>query len=114
MKYIFIFMDNSCTFPKKHNHKNKDEKDYKDKYNYQTKCKSMAAYKALYTGPDFEAHYSYAEALISVYTAFFFGIQMPILFPIAAFALFNTYVTDRILVAYYYSIPPSMNGILND
>jgi len=74
----------------------------------------LAGYKSLYIGPDFKAHFSYSNALISVFTAFFYGIQLPILFPIAAFALFNTLITDKIMVAYYYSIGPSMGTELND
>jgi len=36
------------------------------------------------------------------------------LFPIAAFALFNTLITDKIMVAYYYSLGPSMGPALNE
>jgi len=97
MKYLFIFMDNGCT-----------------KKIYKTKCKSLAGYKALYIGPDFQAHFAYSNALISIFTAFFYGIQMPILFPIAGFALFNTLITDKIMMAYYYSLPPSMSNKLNN
>jgi len=95
-KQVFIFMDKGCS---------RDP--------FKTKCKTMAAYKATYVGPDYLVHYSYSNALTICYTAFLFGIQMPILFPIAAFALMNTCITDRILVAYYYSLPPSMSNKLN-
>jgi len=35
-----------------------------------------------------------------------YGMALPILFPIAAFGIFNMYVNERLLLAYYYKQPP--------
>jgi len=56
----------------------------------------MAAYKATYVGPEFLIHYTYANALTVAYTTFLFGIQMPIMFPLAALFMISTRITDRI------------------
>jgi len=81
---------------------------------YKTSCKTMAAYKATYVGPDFEVHYMYSNALTITYTAFLFGIQMPLLFPMAAFCMMNTRLCDRIAVAFDHRIPPAMGEELRD
>ena len=39
--------------------------------------------------------------------SFVYGYALPILFPITLIALINQYLTDKILLAYYYKKPPS-------
>jgi hypothetical protein len=41
-----------------------------------------------------------------------YGIGMPLLFPIAAFTFFNTWVTERIMVAYFMKVPPALDDKL--
>ena len=35
-----------------------------------------------------------------------YGMMIPILYPIALLGIINIYITDRILLAYYYKKPP--------
>lgn len=49
----------------------------------------MIKYRALYSGKDYEIHFKYSDAIVVVYVTMMYGIGMPILFPIAAFTLFN-------------------------
>ena len=79
MKHLFYCKDRGCT-----------------NNIYKTSCKTMAAYKATYVGPEFLIHYTYANALTVAYTTFLFGIQMPIMFPLAALFMISTRITDRI------------------
>ena len=47
--------------------------------------------------------------LLIIYMAFTFGILLPILFPICAFALFSIYVLDVIMLTYWYRKPPNFS-----
>jgi hypothetical protein len=49
----------------------------------------MAAYKKLWGGSDYFIHFKYSQVLNVVYITFIYGLGMPLLFPIAAFNLFN-------------------------
>lgn len=42
-----------------------------------------------------------------------YGMAIPELFPIAAFTFFNYYVFDRLLIPYYYRMPPTYDDKLN-
>lgn len=54
---------------------------------YKTKQYSMALFKKLYSGPDYQLHIKYSDCLNVVFVACLYGIGMPILFPIAALTL---------------------------
>lgn len=41
-----------------------------------------------------------------------YGAGMPILFPIAAFSYFNVWWLERLNLAYFYQLPPSMDDKL--
>lgn len=97
MKYAFIWMDRGLSGDP-----------------YKTKCTSLAQYKALYVGDQFYIHFQYSTSLTVFYTACFYGIQMPILFPICAFALVNQYFCDRIHTAFISRMPPSMGHELTE
>lgn len=43
---------------------------------------------------------------MQVCISFMYGMQIPILFPIALFGIFNMYMNERLLLAYYYKQPP--------
>lgn len=81
---------------------------------YRTKQTTMAGYKYIYIGYDFLVHFQYSWVVSLTYTACFYGIQMPILFFIIAFALFNQKICDRISVGYNCVIPPSMGSEMRD
>lgn len=67
---------------------------------YKTKKTAVSGYKDLYSGGAYILHFRYAAVLNVVYITMFYGVGMPVLFPIAAFTLFNMWVTERIIVAY--------------
>lgn len=58
-------------------------------------------------------HFKYAAILTTVYTTMMYGYAIPILFPIAAFNFFNTYVMDKLLITYYFQKPPVYDDKLN-
>lgn len=49
-----------------------------------------------------------------MFLALFFGVGMPILFPMAAIILFNHYVTERIRLAYICKKPPQLGPELSE
>lgn len=67
----------------------------------------------MYSGPEHAMHFKYATLLNTVYVTFLFGVALPVLFPIAAFTFFNMYVVERVLLAYYYKLPPTYDEKLN-
>lgn len=48
-----------------------------------------------------------------VFTTFTFGIALPLLFPICAFAMTNLYISEKIQFAYLYRKPPNYGGSLS-
>ena len=57
--------------------------------------------------------YKYAAILNQIWVTLMYGVAIPILFPIAAFAMFNYYMVDRFLLTYYYRKPPIYDDKLN-
>ena len=72
----------------------------------------MAAYKKLWSGQDYFIHFKYSQVLNVVYITFMYGVGMPLLFPIAAFSLFNQWVVERLILAYFMKIPPCLDDKL--
>ena len=56
---------------------------------YKTKKTAMAQYKLLYSGTKYVIHFKSAIVINIVWVTMFYGIGMPILFPLAAFNFFN-------------------------
>ena len=48
-----------------------------------------------------------------IYVTFTHGLAFPVLFPIALFGIFNMYLLERLLMAYYYRQPPMLDGRLD-
>lgn len=46
------------------------------------------------------------------FLALFYGVGMPIMFPMAAIILFNQRFCEKTIVAYYRRMPPSMDDML--
>jgi len=76
---------------------------------YTSRKTSMGQYRALYSGGEYIIHFKYAQVLNIICITFMYGVGLPILFPIAAFSLFNRFVCERILVAYFMKQPPVIN-----
>ena len=58
-------------------------------------------------------HFKYSSILMQVTVSFMYGMEIPMLFPIALFGIFNMYVTERLLLAYYYRQPPLYDAQLH-
>jgi hypothetical protein len=41
-----------------------------------------------------------------------YGMGIPLLFPIAAFSLFNQWVVERLILAYFMKMPPCLDDRL--
>jgi hypothetical protein len=85
--------------------------DPKDKV---TKTKTIDQYVKLYGGPVYLMHFKYSSILNQVWVSFFYGMFLPILFPIALIGIINMYIVERITLAWFYRQPPSFDGKLND
>ena len=66
----------------------------------------------MYSGPAFFVHYRLAYIVNIIWIAFLFGPGTPVLFPIALFGLFLTYVSERMRMAYSYTKPPMYDSSL--
>jgi hypothetical protein len=69
----------------------------------------MHGYRNLYSGAEYVVHFRYSSLLNTAYIAMLYGLGMPILFPIAALRYFNSYLCERIFVAYFAKQPPSLD-----
>jgi len=67
-----------------------------------TKCVTQKAYIELYSGPVYQMHYKYASVIMMINVSFMYGMFLPILFPITLFGIWNMYVNERLLLAYWY------------
>lgn len=66
----------------------------------------------MYSGPEYMIHFKYSGILNVCFVTMMYGIGMPILFPIAAFTYFNLFVLERLLVAFFYQLPPTFDDKL--
>lgn len=57
--------------------------------------------------------YRYSAILVCTWIVMMYGIALPIMFPIGAITMFNYYVVDRLLIAYYFRRPPIYDDKLN-
>lgn len=76
---------------------------------YKTKKTSMQLYIDLYSGPEYFIHFKYSGILNVTFVTMMYGVGLPILYPIAAFTYFNLYTLERLLVAYFYQLPPTFD-----
>ena len=69
---------------------------------YVTRCKTKQEYIDIYAGDEYKICYKFSNIMLLVFISFAYGLLIPSLFFISLFGIFNVYVTDRILLAYYY------------
>lgn len=79
---------------------------------YKTKKTSMHKFKELYGGADYIIHFKFSNILNVIYITMMYGIGMPILFPIAVLNFLNQWICERVIVAYYMKLPPSLDDKL--
>ena len=68
----------------------------------------------MYNGPEYIVHLKYSSIFNVVYVTMFYGVGLPILFPIAALTLAIFYCNERYHIAYTYRLPPSMDATLTN
>lgn len=71
-----------------------------------TKLKTITQFINLYGGPEVVIHFRYSFIMNLIFVAFTYGLAIPMLFPITMFGIFNMYVCERLMMAYYYRQPP--------
>jgi hypothetical protein len=78
-----------------------------------TKCKTIQAYVNIYAGPMHAMSYRYSAILVATWICMMYGVALPIMFPIGSITMFNYYIVDRLLIAYYFRRPPIYDDKLN-
>lgn len=76
---------------------------------YKTKTTNMQRYIDIYSGPAYMIHFKYSGIMNITFITMMYGMGQPILFLIAAISFFILYTQERILVAYFYQMPPSFD-----
>lgn len=72
-----------------------------------TKETTIKSFVNLYAGDEVELHFKYAYVLYYAYTAFMYGLFIPEMFPLACFGIFNLYVSECLMLAYWHRKPPN-------
>lgn len=81
----------------------------KGKDEYSTKLTSMQLYIDLYSGPEYQIHFRYSGILNVTFVCMMYGVGLPIFFGVASLTYFILYSFERILVAYFYQLPPTFD-----
>lgn len=84
------------------------------KERHSTKSKTVQQYVDLYSGPELRLYNKYGTLLNIIYVAFTYSTIMPSVWYIALVGILNTYIFERIQIAYHYRQPPLLDGRLND
>ena len=71
-----------------------------------TKFSSIQAFVETYAGPEFDLYYRYPQLINTVWVIFTYGVALPILYPVGLVCMVNTYISERIQLAYYFRQPP--------
>jgi hypothetical protein len=79
---------------------------------WKTKKTGMAAYKNLYSGPEYVIHFKFSGVLNVTYITCMYGLGMPLLFPLAALNMMNQWICERLIVAYIVRLPPALDDTL--
>ena len=79
---------------------------------YKTKKTQVSQYVKTHSGPNYMVHQKYSQLFNVTFVTCLYGAGMPILFPIAAFSYFNVWCLEKLNLAYFYKLPPSMDDKL--
>lgn len=63
----------------------------------------------LYAGPDYIIHFKLSGILNVTYVTMFYGLGLPLLFPIALLSYFIFWSVERFQIAYTYKKPPHLD-----
>jgi len=78
-----------------------------------TKKTTIQQYVGLHCGPEYFMHFKYSGIMNIVFITMMFGTGLPILFPLAFFALAVLYGVETYMLYYGYKQPPAYDGYLN-
>lgn len=80
---------------------------------HKTKKTTIQQYVELYSGPVFFIHYKYSSILNITFVTFTYGFGLPLLFPLAAGALFVLFCVEKMMIYYSYREPPTYDAKMN-
>ena len=107
---IFPFVEFGIAYSKLFAFRKMDRSWGKDEY--KTKKTSLQLYVDLYSGPEYMIHFKYSGIMNVTFVTMMYGMGMPVLFLIAGFNYFVLMSLERILVAYFYQLPPTLDDKL--
>ena len=81
---------------------------------YLTKKTSVQAYVNTYSGPQYLMHFKYSALLNIIFVTMTYGFGIPILFPIAAFAILVLWLVEKTMLYYAYRLPPMYDERLSE
>ena len=81
---------------------------------YKTKKTTLQQYVEIYSGPVYFIHYKYSAIMNITFVTMMYGIGIPVLFPIAAIALFVLYMVEKSMIYFSYRQPPLYDDLLNN
>ena len=79
-----------------------------------SKCKTVQQFISTHAGPEIELYESYSYILLCSYMTFAYGLVLPLLLPIAMFSMVNLYISEKLLLTYFYRKPQMMDNSLYD
>jgi hypothetical protein len=83
---------------------------YNKKYVYNKLSKydknDFLKYLDLYAGPEYSFDSKLANTNMLIFLTIIFGPMIPLLFPIAFFAVLVQYLSEKVLLSYFYRLPP--------
>lgn len=81
---------------------------------YVTKSKTLNQYLETYLGGVYAMHFKYSGIMNICFVTLMYGFGMPILYPIAVYALVVLYLSEKALLYYSYRQPPSYDQRLSN
>jgi hypothetical protein len=81
---------------------------------YNTSTKTLNNYMEIYAGGVYYMHFKYAAIMNICYVTLMYGFGMPILYPIAVYALVVLYLSEKALLYYSYRQPPTYDERLSN
>ena len=80
---------------------------------YLTNKTSIQGYVKTYAGPAYAMHFKYASLLNITFITFLYGYGIPLLFPVATFAILVLYLVEKTMLYYAYQQPPMYDKTLS-
>lgn len=78
-----------------------------------TKCKSMGQYIDKMSGSENDIFDHYSFIMVVVFINMYFGVGLPLLFPLTLIAILFLYIFERLLTIYWYKKSAMINDRLN-